>query len=110
MYPLLRPGSLLMVDSERRRIRQEAWKDEAERPIYFVELRDGYRCAWCQVDGSRLLLISHPRSGLPVNTVNLEKDADVVGQVVGVAMRLVPAGAATREQEQAPLRQAASAR
>jgi len=110
MYPLLRPGSLLMVDSERRRIRRESWTDEAERPIYFIEMREGYRCAWCQVEGSRLLMISHPRSGMPVKTVNLEQDADVVGQVVGVAMRLEAASESTREQAPEPLRQAASAR
>ena len=110
MYPLLRPGSLVMVDSERRRISREPWNDEVDRPIYFVELREGYRCAWCQAEGSRLLLISHPRSGMPVITVNLERDADVVGQVVGVAMRLVAATETSREQAPAPLRQAASAR
>jgi len=110
MYPLLRPGSLLMVDAERRRIGREPWKDEFDRPIYFVELRDGYRCAWCQAEGSRLLLISHPHSGTPIKTVNLEKDADVVGQVVGVAMRLVAAGKTTPEPAPGPLKQAATAK
>ena len=109
MFPLLRPGSLLMVDTERRRIGREPWKDEFERPIYFIELRDAYRCAWCQVEGSRLLLISHPHSGVPVATLNLGRDADIVGQVVGVAMRLVPASNANQEPAQAPLRQAATA-
>jgi len=110
MFPLVRPGSLLMVDSERRRISREAWKDEFERPIYFVELRDAYRCAWCQVEGPRLLLISHPHSGVPVESFNLGRDADIVGQVVGVAMRLVAASKTTPEPEPAPLRQAATAR
>jgi hypothetical protein len=110
MFPLVRPGSLLMVDSERRRVSREAWKDEFERPIYFVELREAYRCAWCQVEGSQLLLISHPHSGVPVESFNLGRDADVVGQVVGVAMRLVAAGKTTPEPEPAPLRQAATAR
>jgi len=109
MFPLLRPGSLLMVDTARRRIGREPWKDEFERPIYFIELRDAYRCAWCQVEGSRLLLISHPHSGVPVVTLNLGRDADIVGQVVGVAMRLVPASSASQEPAQAPLRQAATA-
>jgi len=110
MFPLVRPGSLLMVDSERRRISREPWKDEFERPIYFVELRDAYRCAWCQVEGPRLLLISHPHSGVPVESFSLGRDADIVGQVVGVAMRLVAASKATAEPEPAPLRQAATAR
>jgi transcriptional regulator with XRE-family HTH domain len=90
MFPLVRPGSLLMVDPERRRIVQEGWKNEFERPLYFVELRDGYRCAWCQVEGPRLMLIPHPISNVPVQTVSLTTEAEVLGQVVGIAMRLVP--------------------
>src|ERR1700758_3684366 len=60
MFPLLRPGSLLMIDPERRRVAQDGWRNEFERPVYFVELRTGYRCGWCQIDGSRLSLIPHP--------------------------------------------------
>jgi len=91
MYPLIRPGSFIMIDPERRRVTKEAWKDEFQRPIYFIELRNGYRCGWCQVDGSRLVLISHPHSGEPVRSFSLAFDADIVGQVVGVAVRLAPA-------------------
>lgn len=100
MFPLIRPGSLIMIDPERRRVTNEAYKDEFDRPIYFIELRQGYRCAWCQVEGSRLTLISHPTSGVPVQVFNLTKDAEVVGQVVGVAMRLVPPN--TPSSERAP--------
>jgi hypothetical protein len=88
MFPLLRPGSLVMIDPDRRRIQGSGWKNEYERPIYFVELRQGYRCAWCQVDGSRLTLIPHPISGLSVQSFSLASEVDVLGQVVGVAMRL----------------------
>jgi transcriptional regulator with XRE-family HTH domain len=90
MFPLVRPGSLVMIDPERRRIVHESWKNEFERPVYFVEMRDGYRCAWCQVEGPRLILIPHPISNVPVQTVSLTSEAEVLGQVVGVAMRLVP--------------------
>ena len=90
MFPLLRPGSLLMIDPERRRVAPDGWKNEFERPIYFVELRDGYRCGWCQVDGTRLTLIPHPVSNVPIQSFNLASEAEVLGQVVGVAMRLVP--------------------
>lgn len=90
MFPLLRPGSLVMIDPQRRRIQQNGWKNEFERPVYFLEFREGYRCAWCQVDGSRLTLIPHPISGLPVQSFSLASEVDVLGQVVGVAMRLTP--------------------
>jgi transcriptional regulator with XRE-family HTH domain len=97
MFPLLRPGSLVMIDPEKRRIQQNGWKNEFERPIYFLEMRQGYRCAWCQVDGSRLTLIPHPISTLPVQSFSLASEVDVLGQVVGVAMRLTPPGGPTAE-------------
>jgi hypothetical protein len=96
MFPLLRPGSLLMIDPERRRVAQDGWKNEFDRPIYFVELRDGYRCGWCQVDGSRLTLIPHPISNVPIQSFNLASEAEVLGQVVGVATRLVPPNTSTQ--------------
>jgi hypothetical protein len=98
MFPLLRPGSLVMIDPQRRRVQQNGWKNEFERPVYFLELREGYRCAWCQVDGARLTLIPHPISGLPVQTFSLANEVDVLGQVVGVAMRLTAPDVATLER------------
>jgi transcriptional regulator with XRE-family HTH domain len=97
MFPLIRPGSLVMIDPQRRRIQQSGWRNEFERPIYFLELREGYRCAWCQVDGSRLTLIPHPISSLPVQSFSLASEVDVLGQVVGVAMRLSPPDNSTSE-------------
>jgi hypothetical protein len=97
MFPLIRPGSLVMIDPQRRRIHQDHWANEIERPIYFIELRDGYRCGWCQVDGSRLTLIPHPVSNLPVQSFSLTSEVDVLGQVVGVAMRLTPPNGPTSE-------------
>ena len=97
MFPLLRPGSLVMIDPQRRRIQQNGWTNEFERPIYFVELRDGYRCAWCQVDGPRLMLIPHPISSLPVQSFSLASEVDVLGRVVGVAMRLTPPNSSKSE-------------
>ncbi len=90
MYPLLRPGAVVMIDGARRRIQRKGWENEFERPIYFIELREGYRCSWCQAEGSRLTVIPHPMSTAPAETFSLDNEAEVVGQVVGVAMRLVP--------------------
>ena len=39
MEPLLRPGSLVLVDPARQQVRADGWLCEFERPIYFVELR-----------------------------------------------------------------------
>jgi len=90
MSPLIRPGSLVMIDQTRRRVQRQGWRSEFDRPIYFVELHDGYRCAWCQLDRSRLTLLPHPMSPAAAESFSHPHEAEVVGQVVGVAMRLVP--------------------
>jgi len=90
MYPLLRPGAFVLVDGEKRKVIDGEWANEHERPIYFIELRVGYRCAWCQITDGMLTLVPHPLSGVRVETFNFPDDAEIVGQVVGIAMRLVP--------------------
>jgi len=86
-----------MIDPERKRVTPDGWKNEFERPVYFVELRNGYRCGWCQVEGSRLTLIPHPMSNAPIQSFNLTTEAEILGQVVGVAMRLVPPSTSSQE-------------
>ena len=50
MSPLLRPGSLVQIDSRVNRVRCSEWRTEFDRPIYFVELRDSYACSWARPD------------------------------------------------------------
>lgn len=110
MQPLIRPGSLVTIDTEHRRVEQRRYKNEFDRPIYFIELHNGYRCAWCEIAGSRLRVIPAPASGYPVETFSLPNEAEVVGQVVNVAMRLAPAEAASAERELRPQVQSAAAK
>ena len=88
MEPLLRPGSLVLVDPALHQVRNSGWKNEYERPIYFVDVRDGYRCAWCLLEGSRLILQPHPLSACAPEVRRCPDEAEVVGQVTGVVMRL----------------------
>lgn len=90
MSPLIRPGALIWVDGKRRRVIDGEFS-ETERPIYFIELRAGYRCAWCQLEEGLLTLIPHPSSGVAVQSFSFPDDAEIVGQVAGIAMRLLPA-------------------
>lgn len=89
MYPLLRPGSFVQIDGQITRVSASEWHTEFDRPIYFVELRDSYVCSWVELKGSQLTLIPHPLSGAVIRQLAYPDEAEVIGQVTAVAMRLV---------------------
>lgn len=93
MYPILLPGSFVQVDETRNKVIEERWRSEYERPIYFVETRDGYTCCWCSVSNGSITLQPHPLSPVPVRVLRHPRDAEVIGQIVGIAMRLDSANA-----------------
>ena len=88
MHPLLPPGTFLQVDESRNKIVQGMWRSELERPIYFVEMREGYTCCWCSLKGEQIVLQPHPLSPVPVRMVRHPQEAEVIGQVVGIALKL----------------------
>lgn len=104
MYPLIRPGSFVIIDDQKLEVAQSGWKHEFDRPVYFVELRRGYRCSWCQREGSSLMLIPHPLSGCRIETFASPDEAEVIGQVTGVAMRLVETESETGHGRREPPR------
>jgi transcriptional regulator with XRE-family HTH domain len=97
MYPLIRPGSFVQIDSQTSRMQPQEWRTEFDRPIYFVELRDSYACAWCEVKNSQITLIPHPLSGCMIRQFAYPDDAEIIGQVTGLAMRLVPLASETSD-------------
>jgi hypothetical protein len=88
MYPILLPGSFVQVDETKNEVINGVWRSEYERPIYFVETRDGYTCSWCAIKNDQLILQPHPLSPAPVRILQYPRDGEVVGQVVGMAMKL----------------------
>jgi transcriptional regulator with XRE-family HTH domain len=88
MYPLLRPGSFVFIDDRLREVLASHWKHEWERPIFFIELRSGYACCWCERRGDDLLLIPHPLSS-QAHRIFPSNEAEIIGQVTAVATRLV---------------------
>ena len=89
MYPLLPPGSFIQIDESKNKVVQGVWRSEYERPIYFIETRAGYTCCWCNMKGTdNIVLQPHPLSPLQIKVLRHPQDAEVIGQVVGVAMRL----------------------
>lgn len=89
MAPLLRPGSMVQIDESRRRVQNQGWLTEFDRPIYFLELRYSYECCWCHQRGRELTLIPYSLSPCGPRTIRIPDEGEVLGQVVGVAMRIV---------------------
>jgi transcriptional regulator with XRE-family HTH domain len=83
MYPMIRPGALLKIDPAQNKLLTNAWRNEHERPIYFIELRDAYACGWCELQGNQLLIIPHPSSRAGVRRFIYPREAEIVGRVIG---------------------------
>jgi transcriptional regulator with XRE-family HTH domain len=92
MYPLLRPGSLVLID-DRARVVSSGWAHEHDRPIYFLERRDGYSCGWCDLQGEQLIVLPHPASGAKPAVYRFGSEVDLIGQVIGAASLFIPPAA-----------------
>ncbi len=88
LYPLIRPGSFVEIDPDVKRPRHGVARSEFDRPIYFVDLRNEYACSWCELVEDKLVLLAHPLSPVKTRIFVFEQEADIIGQVTGVAMRV----------------------
>jgi hypothetical protein len=93
MLPLLPPGTFVQIDAKQTRVKNISAKMGAlqspfARPIYFLDIRTGYACGWCQIQDGVLTLIPHPDSGEPIRSFGHPNEAEVVGRVTGIAMRI----------------------
>jgi transcriptional regulator with XRE-family HTH domain len=93
MYPLIRPGSFVQIDGNQRKIKSATWRTEFERPIYFIELREGYLCSWCELKDGHLSAIPYPNSPTEIRRFPYPQEAEIVGRVTGVAMRIAESSA-----------------
>jgi transcriptional regulator with XRE-family HTH domain len=89
MDPLIPPGSIIQIDSGRRRVETAGWRNEFERPIYFLRARQEYACGWCQVEQSTLSLIPYPLSPVRMRQFRYPGEVEIVGRVTGVTMSLL---------------------
>jgi transcriptional regulator with XRE-family HTH domain len=93
MSPLLPPGTFVQIDAKQTHV-GKGWakKTTAQspyaRPIYFLDIRTGYACGWCEIENGVLTLIPHPDSGEPVRTFRYPSEVDVVGRVTGIARQI----------------------
>lgn len=88
LYPLIRPGSFVEIDPVLNKPRHPLAHAEFDRPIYFVDVHEGYACAWCEIVGEKLLLHSHPLSPCRTRILKFPAEARIIGEVTGVAMRI----------------------
>jgi transcriptional regulator with XRE-family HTH domain len=89
MYPLLRPGSFVQIDDQQKPQAHISYRSEHERPIWFLELRTGYICSWCELTRDRIVSIPHPLSPARTQEFAYPNEAEIVGRVTAVAARLV---------------------
>ena len=93
MSPLYPPGTFVQIDAKQTHV-GKGWakKPMAQspyaRPIYFLDIRTGYACGWCEIRDGVLTLIPHPDSGEPVRTFRYPSEVDVVGRVTGIAHQI----------------------
>ena len=88
MYPILFPGCFVQIDESKRRVAKDGWTHEYERPLYFVEHRYGHTCAWCTESSGLLILQPHSASRESPQVYKMPGEAEILGQVVAIAMRL----------------------
>jgi transcriptional regulator with XRE-family HTH domain len=83
LHPMIRPGAILKIDTTQNKLSNDGWHNEYERPIYFIELRGGYACGWCELHGTQLLIIPHHSSQAKVRGFKYPREAEIVGRVIG---------------------------
>jgi transcriptional regulator with XRE-family HTH domain len=93
MSPLLPPGSFVQIDAKQNRIRKGPFKKSSSeshfaRPIYFLDIRTGYACGWCELKDGVLTLVPHPDSGVETRTFRYPSEVSVVGRVTAVTMSI----------------------
>jgi transcriptional regulator with XRE-family HTH domain len=91
MFPMIRPGALLKIDTSQNKLTSGEWRNEYERPIFFIELRDAYACGWCEVHSNQLLIIPHHSSPARVRRFTYPREAEIAGRVIGYSTRCIDA-------------------
>ena len=88
MFPIIPPGSFVQLDERKKKIARSGWISEYERPIYFLEHRAGFKCGWCSQNSKHLIVLPHSTSEESPVLYEFPGEVEVIGQVVGIVMRL----------------------
>ena len=92
LSPLIVPGTFVQIDVKQNYIRrtfsQTPSQSHFARPVYFLDVRTGYACGYCELKDGILTLIPHPDSGEPIRTFKYPDEVTIVGRVTHIAMRI----------------------
>jgi hypothetical protein len=86
------PGSFVQIDPAQTKVKPGISRREMDRPIYFVELREAYACGWCELKDGQLSVVPHINSPQAIRRFAHPQEAEIIGRVTGVAMRIVNGG------------------
>lgn len=93
LFPLILPGSLLVVDRNNKTLAKDGeYDNELERPIFLIQTHDGYSCCWCDPmeNGEMLKVIQHPLGILQdkslVHPLKIGQQVEIVGEVAFYGM------------------------
>jgi hypothetical protein len=87
MWPLLPPGSIVRVNTRQKTVmRHGSWHNDYDRPIYFLEIRDGFACGWCDLYDRQLIITPHSLSPASPRSFALGREVEVRGRVMGYAV------------------------
>ncbi len=87
LFPLIYPGTLLIVDRECRTIPTYDFFTELERPKFLIETHDGLFCCWCDSldEGRMMRVVQHPLGTLAHKCLHkplrLGREVEIVGEV-----------------------------
>jgi len=88
--PMIPAGSIVLIDTQKRAISSRRdWRNEFQRPIYFLMTGEGYVCGWCELNKASewLTLIPHPLSSVSSRRWRYRKEIENIGRVAVVAIR-----------------------
>jgi transcriptional regulator with XRE-family HTH domain len=88
LSPIIRPGSFVQIDVNQTKVLAGSWASEYDRPVYFIELRNGFAYGWCELKQGVLSVIPHPQSKCGIRQFEHPREAEIIGRVIGVAMRI----------------------
>lgn len=90
MEPMIRAGSIVLIDTQRKAIaKRKDWTHEFNRPIYFLLAHSGYYTGFCELDKKAewLTLVPHALSYQTNRRWRYRREVEVVGEVTGFIVR-----------------------